>query len=1354
MQLLQAAESLWPSLVDVAIKGTVLLVLSCGLTRGLRHSSAAVRHRLWGLTMIGLLLLPALSWRLPHWRLPVLPAVATSAVATPPISNSTNPSETVAQVEVRETVQSNAAEPTIDPEELNPFNSFEPVESPRQAANSQPIPGIELSKDATKPLAPTVTSSIATLGWRSAVAGAWCVGTLFCLSSLMVAAWRITRFTRESHPIADSALRLLAVDLRQRLQLRRDVALREHPQTIVPLTCGLLRPIVLLPRAAQSWPDDMRRAVLLHELAHVQRGDVAWQWLARLTCALYWFHPLAWLGLRQMRLERELACDDAVVLAGELASDYAQQLLEVARRCRKSAGMRPFVLALSVEMTNGGKLEQRVRALFDSARSHGPLHVRLGVTLLLGASLLISLVAVVRPVRKVAVKVATAAGDSNSVPAAQPLVDGSDLAPDEIAIAPITGTVVFDDGRPARGARVVLRRRNWPGSALDEDPIILPEKRDQLSIGADLATAEADEQGRFAFHGVKATRQYDDQDEIDVDVVASYTGRALNWQHVSGPASVKMNLHEEAKLSGRVIDSEGNPVAGAEIRPGWTMSIRHITQADLEEGRWPSSRDRFFLGMLNGKSSALAVTNAMGEFTLGGLPAGVGFRLRVSSPRFASIWFDAATLKELDAETLRKTKRPVATGNLVIALKERRYPFTVRVVDDATGELISNVTLSKRSNRQESPTVLRVNLEQPSGVFELSKLPPRIDILAEAPIGQGYLSAWRTFAPENDPSGEIRLIRGKRVEGRVVDAETGEGIPNVQIRTGAEGHDSFARKIPRISVTDQMGQCVALLPAAGYGLVISGEVPGYMTYSKANGQREPIYQNVMVDEGAATPPFEFRLPRSRRIEGDVVDAAGRALGGISYHGAFRIGDRPKLDVEATGGSGPAGFHGQSGADGRIMISEPFNRRDAVDTLPIDIVFFDKRRRLVGQLLVDPRRPIEPVRVVMQPAGRISGRVVDETGRPQTNALVEGSVSGRSAAERMSRRVATRVRTGMDGRFDLFSGMPDRQIDVFASLAGFDQHYAAVRLDSTTTDHDLGDIVLRRPTKKSPELLAPVPDAAGLAGAKAVEKLTTDYETFRHKLLEARQSAEGWPTVPNSSTLAFARELLRVTDDSHDVNPDKTVQAIACYEAAESQLAPRGYDGKGGLPDPGAIEKAIPLLERVVQDYAETEHPWRGSRLGDLAAGWLFDIRQLQRGATVPELEWKDIDGKPVRLADFRGKVVVIDCCSIGSGSALGETEHSRRLLKQAGSEQTATITVLYDDLDQARKNLEKFSNPAVLIAGDEAVRFFRLWNVQGWPTAFIIDVQGNLRAKRIRGTVIAEVLTELLDQPPLRESNK
>ena len=159
-----------------------------------------------------------------------------------------------------------------------------------------------------------------------------------------------------------------------------------------------------------------------------------------------------------------------------------------------------------------------------------------------------------------------------------------------------------------------------------------------------------------------------------------------------------------------------------------------------------------------------------------------------------------------------------------------------------------------------------------------------------------------------------------------------------------------------------------------------------------------------------------------------------------------------------------------------------------------------------------------------------------------------------------------------------------------------------------------------------------------------------------------------------------------------VNPDKTVQAIACYEAAESQLAPRGYNGKGGAPDPGAIEKAIPLLER--------------------------------------------------------------DCCSIGSGSALGETEHSRRLLKQAGSEKTATITVLYDDLDQARKNLEKLSNPAVLIAGDEAVRFFRLWNVQGWPTAFIIDAKGNLRAKRIRGTVIAEVLTELLDQPPLRESNK
>jgi hypothetical protein len=134
---------------------------------------------------------------------------------------------------------------------------------------------------------------------------------------------------------------------------------------------------------------------LLHELAHIKRGDVAFQLLGRAACAINWFQPLAWWGLYQLRVEREHACDDVVVAAGERASDYAEQLLAVARICRRPSG-----LALAVEITRGTSLERRVRVLLDAARSHVPLSRRWAVALLVAMLVVAGSAAVLRPVKR------------------------------------------------------------------------------------------------------------------------------------------------------------------------------------------------------------------------------------------------------------------------------------------------------------------------------------------------------------------------------------------------------------------------------------------------------------------------------------------------------------------------------------------------------------------------------------------------------------------------------------------------------------------------------------------------------------------------------------------------------------------------------------------------------------------------------------------------------------------------------------------------------------------------------------------------------------------------------------------
>src|SRR5258706_596287 len=61
------------------------------------------------------------------------------------------------------------------------------------------------------------------------------------------------------------------------------------------------------------------------------RRDLLAQTIAQVACCLYWFHPLAWLALRELRKEREQACDDGVLRIGVPAHEYASHLMELAR---------------------------------------------------------------------------------------------------------------------------------------------------------------------------------------------------------------------------------------------------------------------------------------------------------------------------------------------------------------------------------------------------------------------------------------------------------------------------------------------------------------------------------------------------------------------------------------------------------------------------------------------------------------------------------------------------------------------------------------------------------------------------------------------------------------------------------------------------------------------------------------------------------------------------------------------------------------------------------------------------------------------------------------------------------------
>jgi general secretion pathway protein D len=128
--------------------------------------------------------------------------------------------------------------------------------------------------------------------------------------------------------------------------------------------CGLFRPVILLPRSlAEQLPPTQLRAVLLHELLHLRRGDVWVNCAQALLQILYWWHPLLWLANARIRRVREEAVDDAVMLAlNEDADAYAPTLLEVARL----ALHRPLAtLGLIGILESHSSLRQRIERLMD-----------------------------------------------------------------------------------------------------------------------------------------------------------------------------------------------------------------------------------------------------------------------------------------------------------------------------------------------------------------------------------------------------------------------------------------------------------------------------------------------------------------------------------------------------------------------------------------------------------------------------------------------------------------------------------------------------------------------------------------------------------------------------------------------------------------------------------------------------------------------------------------------------------------------------------------------------------------------------------------------------------------------------
>jgi beta-lactamase regulating signal transducer with metallopeptidase domain len=355
-------------LLDATVKATVLLAAAGLLSLVLRRQSAAMRHLVWLVALAGIVLMPVLTLVLPGLSVP-LGALFPSQVVT--AGKADVPAARPAQAAERKSPQPRSSAPAA------------PV-----SVQQKPVPVAEtplvtlpaaIIDDAEPPLPWAAWALIAWLAGAAAVAAYLTVGT--------VGVWMIVRRARrvEGGPWGE-----LMESLCRQFGLARPVRLAVSEQAIIPVAWGFVRPVVLIPRAAEKWPEDRRRIVLLHELAHIKRRDCLTQTLALAACVLYWFNPLAWLAARRLRIEREGACDDLVLAAGSPPADYAGHLLEIVRALHPAA-RTPLA---AVAMAQRSHFESRLRAILDAARNRRAIGRRVALlVVVLGGCLLLPLAA-------------------------------------------------------------------------------------------------------------------------------------------------------------------------------------------------------------------------------------------------------------------------------------------------------------------------------------------------------------------------------------------------------------------------------------------------------------------------------------------------------------------------------------------------------------------------------------------------------------------------------------------------------------------------------------------------------------------------------------------------------------------------------------------------------------------------------------------------------------------------------------------------------------------------------------------------------------------------------------------------
>ena len=225
---------------------------------------------------------------------------------------------------------------------------------PGAPAPAPSTPAATAPSDATTPIDP----------W-SLVGPIWLVGSLLLLLHLGAGTLVLARVRAACRPVEGVEVRSALAEVSAQAGVAAP-ALVEGPRVGNPFVAGVLRSTLFLPPGwHRAVDEDVLRAVLRHEVAHIAQRDLRWSLLHRLACIALWPQPLLWLLRRPMLAASEELCDRRVVASGMSDARYAECLLSV-RESLRSVRCPSLGIGVVGARSSVGK---RVEAILDPRRS-------------------------------------------------------------------------------------------------------------------------------------------------------------------------------------------------------------------------------------------------------------------------------------------------------------------------------------------------------------------------------------------------------------------------------------------------------------------------------------------------------------------------------------------------------------------------------------------------------------------------------------------------------------------------------------------------------------------------------------------------------------------------------------------------------------------------------------------------------------------------------------------------------------------------------------------------------------------------------------------------------------------------